>query len=236
MDFRRTIADSKQQMVRYRGRKGATNQQEFLIAKSRYVALLHQSEVFWKQRSKQFWLASGDMNTKYFHFMDSTKQKKNQILILKGNIGVWKYQENGMYGVILEYFQSLYMLEGCKQGSCLNAIGQMIIVANNETLMAPYSELEITEALLFSMHPDKSPSPDGMNLAFFQKYWHIVGSEVSSACLSILNHDIMPDGFNDTHRVLIPKKQPVESMGDLRPISQCNDIYKIVAKVLANRL
>ena len=83
---------------------------------------------------------------------------------------------------------------------------------------------------------DKSPSPDGMNPAFFQKYWHIVGSKVSSTCLSVLTHNIMPDGFNDTHIVLIPKKQHVESMGDLRPISLCNVIYKIVAKVLANRL
>ena len=71
--------DSKQQMARYRGRKNATSQQEFLIAKSKYVALLHQSEIFWKQRSKQFWLASGDMNTKYFHSMASTTKRKKKI-------------------------------------------------------------------------------------------------------------------------------------------------------------
>ena len=60
-------------------------------------------------------------------------------------------------------FQSLYMLEGCKQGSCLNAIGQVITTVDNETLMAPYSELEITNAL-FSMHPHKSLGPDGVEL------------------------------------------------------------------------
>ena len=65
-------------MARYRGRKDATSQQEFLIAKSRYVAVLHQSEVFSKQCSKQFWLASCDMNTKYFHSMTSTRRKKKK--------------------------------------------------------------------------------------------------------------------------------------------------------------
>ena len=49
-----------------------------------------------------------------------------------------------MYGVILEYFQSLYTSEGCQQVSCLNAVGQVITVTDNETLMALYSKLEIT--------------------------------------------------------------------------------------------
>lgn len=45
-----------------------------------------------------------------------------------------------------------------------------------------------------------------------------------------------PLGINDMSVVLIPKKENVDSMKDLRPIALCNVVYKLIAKVLANRL
>lgn len=42
--------------------------------------------------------------------------------------------------------------------------------------------------------------------------------------------------LNATNLVRILKKDRVEKMPDLRPISLCNDLYKILVKVLANRL
>lgn len=53
-------------------------------------------------------------------------------------------------------------------------------------LLQPFSATEVKEAL-FDMHPDKSPGPDSMNPAFYQRFWHIVGEDVSSACLQFIN-------------------------------------------------
>ena len=45
--------------------------------------------------------------------------------------------------------------------------------------------------MLFSMHPDKAPGPDGMNPCFFQHYWDVVSDDVTAACLFNLNNGVM---------------------------------------------
>ena len=54
--------------------------------------------------------------------------------------------------------------------------------------------------------------------------------------LDFLNSGFMLPEINYTHIVLIPKIKNQEKITDYRPISLCNVIYKIISKVLANRL
>jgi hypothetical protein len=43
----------------------------------------------------------------------------------------------------------------------------------------------------------------------------------------------MPAGWNDTNVVLIPKVKDPQCLKDLRPISLCNVLYKIISKGLS---
>lgn len=52
----------------------------------------------------------------------------------------------------------------------------------------------------------------------------------------MLNGGPMPRWWNETTIVLISKVSKPEQVKDLRPISLCNVLYKLVSKVLADRL
>lgn len=103
------------------------------------------------------------------------------------------------------------------------------------SLLRRYSKDEVVSALK-SMHPGKSPGPDGLPVLFYNKFWDLVGEEVCRLVLNFLNHGGMPMSINDTNVVLIPKIKKPKEMKDLRPISLCNISYKLISKVLANRL
>lgn len=86
------------------------------------------------------------------------------------------------------------------------------------------------------MNPDKSPGPNGMTPAFFQKHWDIVGSEVVELTSKFFRDRELLEGLNETNLVLIPKTKDPSQVGDLRLISLCNVLVKIITKVMANRL
>lgn len=104
-----------------------------------------------------------------------------------------------------------------------------------EELLCPYQREEVLLALK-EMHPSKSPGPDGLPAMFYQKFWDLVGDETCNMVLNYLNGGSMPDDLNHTYVVLIPKVRKPVDMKDLRPISLCNVSYKLISKVLENRL
>ena len=86
------------------------------------------------------------------------------------------------------------------------------------------------------MTGDKAPGPDGFSLAFFQGSWDILKKDVMAVF-----HDFHATGnlvrsINATFLVLIPKKPRAQECKDFRLINLVIGIYKIIAKVLVNRL
>lgn len=83
---------------------------------------------------------------------------------------------------------------------------------------------------------NKAPGPDGFNILFFQKCWKVVKKEVIQFMQDFHRYGKLVGGINSSFITLVPKKDNPISLGDYRPISLIGSVYKILSKVLANRL
>ncbi|XP_042944649.1 uncharacterized protein LOC122278535 [Carya illinoinensis] len=136
----------------------------------------------------------------------------------------------------MDYFQTIFTSSGHQeQVGFLDNLQACVTEGMNEVLMQQYSAEEVVQALN-QMEPSKAPGPDGMPPLFYQKYWTVVGKDVTEAVLKVLNEGVFPAELNHTHIALIPKKDKPETVAEYRPISLCNVAYKLISKVLSNRL
>ena len=117
----------------------------------------------------------------------------------------------------------------------MNSITSRVSSDMNEDLIAEFKAEEVWYALK-QMHPTKAPEPDDMSPIFYKHYWDIVGPEVVNCVLSSLNSGRMPCSLNETYLCLIPKVKSPQKITEFKPISLCNVVYKLISKVLANRL
>lgn len=117
----------------------------------------------------------------------------------------------------------------------MNTIESCLSSEDNDILLRPFSRLEFSSSL-GEMYADRSLGYDGFSPPFFKTSWELCSDEIFNACCFWLDKGFFPATINDTNIVLIPKNNKSESMKDRRPISLCNVVYKVLAKVLANRL
>lgn len=83
------------------------------------------------------------------------------------------------------------------------------------------------------MGPTKTLGIDGFQTIFYQKCCHILGKDVSSFCLKILNNGLHFDRLNNTNIMLIPKVLNPSKMVNFHPINLCNALYKVIAKIIS---
>uniref|UniRef100_A0A803PF28 Reverse transcriptase domain-containing protein n=1 Tax=Cannabis sativa TaxID=3483 RepID=A0A803PF28_CANSA len=195
-------------------------------------------EIYWKQRSRALWLKHGDRNTKYFHYKASNRRKKNTIEGLFDNNQQWRTKDEDIESIAINYFKKLFSKanEGIDIQTILSrCVPNRLSTEDNDRLLEPFSCEEVKIAM-FQINLLKAPGKDGLPGLFFHKSWDIVGKEVISACLDILNNNADCKPLNETLICLIPKVPKPTTMSEFRPISLCNVIYKVISKCLANRM
>jgi hypothetical protein len=216
--------------------EGQTDLNAERVLKDEINGLLEQQDLKWKQRAKEAWLQKGDRNTKYFHACASQRKHGNTIGGIKDADGRECETQAEIEEAFVSYFRNLFESGGVHHvENCTVAVQEKVTDSMREGLLAEFTREEVYEAIK-SMPPQKAPGPDGYTADFYQIHWDTVGGEVSEAALHFFNTVFMDASINATNIVLIPKNCNPCSVMDFRPISLCNVLYKIISKVLANRL
>lgn len=234
---RRELQSLEKELEKLRNEPGHTgpSHAELKIVE-RVLELHHREEIMWKQRARIEWLRAGDKNTRFFYLRVTRRRRKNLINTLRKPDGHTTEDPQEMASLATSFYRTLYMSEGTENmETVLSTVPIKVSADMNNQLLAEIKTSEIKDAL-FQMFPTKAPGPDGYPAHFFQRHWNLCGEEVTSVVMRVLRGEDNPASINNTFIVLIPKvRNPVE-LGQFRPISLCNVIYKIASKVLANRL
>ena len=195
--------------------------------------LAHLEETSWRQKSRVLWLKEGDSNTKFFHKIANSNRRHNFMENIEVE-GTTYHTNSDIREKIVQFYESLYTeKEGWRP--FVDDLPFSVIDDSDRTLLDSRFERDEIIQVVRDLQGDKSPGPDGFNMAFFQKCWRVIESDVMGF-FEVYVHGTFAYSLNATFVTLIPKKQNASSIRDFRPISLVGSVYKILAKVLANWL
>ncbi|GKV29432.1 hypothetical protein SLEP1_g38359 [Rubroshorea leprosula] len=196
--------------------------------------VLRKRELIWKQKSRSKWVHEGDANTRFFHRVAKGRRAQNNIAGLMCD-GAWIDDPILVKNEIVKYFRRLFQGEAWNRPKPGDIKFQQLSEEKKDWLERPFSVEEIEEGLR-SCEGSKAPRPDGYNFNFLKYAWHYIKEDFINFFTEFHCNGKLVKGLNSSFLTMIPKKLNVVELKDYRPISLIGCVYKLLAKVLANRL
>ncbi|KAG7576912.1 hypothetical protein ISN45_Aa03g012390 [Arabidopsis thaliana x Arabidopsis arenosa] len=216
------------------------NIQNEISAKEVWLHLSLAEESFFKQKSRLRWLGEGDSNTSFFHSVTAARNAKNAIKFLMKPDGSLTSSLQEVHDLAVEHFAGI--LRTVRGRFCpdlhellTSFIQDTCTLEQQSSLSIPFSA-DAIKSCLFKMPVNKTPGPDGFPAEFFKTTWSIIGHELCSSVLQFFRDSFIPSALNSTSLVLIPKRPGAVELKDFRPISCLNTVYKIISRLLLDRL
>jgi hypothetical protein len=197
-------------------------------------ASLLQEEISWRQKSRVRWLKERDKCTKFFHQVASANRMNNTIesLIVDGSP---TSDPDSIGEHVVNYYESLFTEPLSWRPRLDNLEFDRLNGEEAASLENPFEEREVREVIK-GMNRDKAPGPDGFSMAFFQDCWEVVKGDFLAVFEEFHARGKFVKSINSKFISLIPKIQGAKEVKDFRPISLVGGVYKIISKVLANRM
>ncbi|MCH79282.1 cysteine-rich receptor-like protein kinase [Trifolium medium] len=191
------------------------------------------ASICWQQ-SRSLWLKEGDANSKFFHSVLASRRRRNTI----SSIQVDEVILEGVQPIrqaVYTHFASHFKASNVVRHGLENLQFRRLNHLEGGSLTIPFT-LEEVKTAVWDCDSYKSPGPDGINFGFIKDFWPEMQAEIMRFITEFHRNGKLTKGLNSTFIALIPKVDCPQRLNDFRPISLVGSLYKILAKVLANRL
>lgn len=221
-----------------------------LISSSGFSSELHEKEIkaqldlqqalsfeesYWKDKSRLKWLTQGDRNTRFFHRTAQMKKVSKQMSSLRHGDSIL-LEPAEIENRVISYFTELFASSNsCTDNGLIEKVVPQLVSADDNIMLTCEPSAEEIKVAVFSLNKDSAPGPDGYGGGFFQAFWDNVGMDVVKSVKQFFARKIMPN-LNSNLVVLIPKFKGADMIENFRPIALANFQFKIITKVLADRL
>ncbi|GJY04866.1 RNA-directed DNA polymerase, eukaryota [Tanacetum coccineum] len=186
------------------------------------------------QKAKVNWSIEGDENTSFFHGMLNKKRRQQNIRGIMID-GIWIDNPIRVKDEFFQHFSSRFDKPNARRAHIEMRYPKTITCDQQADLERDVSNEEIKRAV-WDCGTDKSPGPDGFSFGFYRRFWYLIENDVYDAVKYFFTYGVIPKGCNSSFIALIPKSPGANTVKDFRPISLIGSVYKIIAKILANRL
>ncbi|GJW74858.1 RNA-directed DNA polymerase, eukaryota, reverse transcriptase zinc-binding domain protein [Tanacetum coccineum] len=186
------------------------------------------------QKARVKWDIEGDENSKFFHGLINQKRRNQMIngIMVEGN---WITNPCLIKDAFLQFYKRKFQAQDTQVMFSNLPHSHSLNCMDRETLERQVTLEEIKEAV-WDCGSSKAPGPDGYSFAFVKKYWGTIQKDLYDFVNLFFATCVMPNGANSSFFTLIPKVNNPTLITDFRPISLIGIHYKIIAKILANRL
>ncbi|XP_062020822.1 uncharacterized protein LOC133737235 [Rosa rugosa] len=207
-----------------------------VLAKADVLNAVKHQETFWRDRARVKWFTEGDKCSNFFHAYARNKARRSSMLCLQvgGNLLT---DPQDIANHVVEFYKSLYATDVAPSGvvDFCKVIPSFVSEDDNSVLVSIPTAEEIRH-VVFSMDPSSSPGPDGFPGSFYQSCWDIVGNDVIGFVQFFFQQNWLYPNANSNFIVLIPKTEGANMISQFRPIALANFLFKIIPKIMADRL
>ena len=207
-------------------------------------AVLHevrqQKFQFQKSAILSKWARVGDRCTKEFFEHHMGTRRPIVIKQMQDGDNILTTQSE-MEQHILHFYEELYTKDELVEHNvdareeCLQFVQQTVTEEHNAELLRPLTLEEVTEAMK-QLPSGKSPGVDSIPAEFYQELWEDIEGDIFNFVSEAMTQCFLEEDLNISKIALLPKSEDRLRIQNYRPISLLNTLYKIVAKVYANRM